>query len=65
VLPVVPTVRIWAARAAPVTTSMWHRRGCKGAPENDLEVSAAAAGIMRHCFNDSGYRGPLPTRYRG
>ena len=28
-------------------------------------LPSRAARIMRHCFNDPGYRGPLPTRYRG
>jgi len=37
----------------------------KDAPENNLEASVAAARIMRHCFTDPGYCGPLPTRYRG
>jgi len=49
-------------RLPPRTTSMWQPRCCKDAPENNLEVSAAAARIMRHCFNDPGYRGPLPTQ---
>ena len=60
----VRAVRAGAVRAVLVTTLMWQRGGWD-APENNLEVSAAAARIMRHCFNESGYRGPLPTRYRG
>ena len=43
------------------TIAMWQRDGCKDAPENNPEVSAAAARTTRHCFNDPGYRGPLPT----
>jgi hypothetical protein len=68
-VPVVPMVRAvraaraGAVRSALVTTSMGQRGGW-GAPENNREVSVAAAPIMRHCFNDPGYRGPLPTRYR-
>ena len=44
---------------------MWQRTGYQDAPKNNLEVSAPAARIMRHCSNDPGYRGPLPTLYRG
>jgi len=47
-----------------VTTSMWQRGGWD-APENNLKVPAPAARTTRHRFNDPGYRGPLPTRYRG
>jgi hypothetical protein len=65
VVRVVQAARAGAVRAALVTTSMWQRGGCKDAPENNLEVSVAAARIMRHCFNDPGYRGPLPTPYGG
>src|SRR5690349_1780994 len=43
----------------------WQRTGDRDAPENNPEVSVAAARTTRHCFNDPGYRGPLPTRYRG
>jgi len=64
---VVPAVSPAPARPAAAlhsATSMWQPRGCKDAPENNLEVSVAAALTTRHCFNDPGYRGPLPTRYR-
>jgi hypothetical protein len=62
VVRVVQAARAGAVRAALVTTSMGQRGGW-GAPENNLEVSVAAARITRHCFNDPGYRGPLPTRH--
>ena len=64
VVRVVQAVRAGAVRSTLVTTSMWQRGGWN-APENNPEVSAAAARTTRHCFNDPSYRGPLPTRYRG
>jgi hypothetical protein len=38
------------------TGTMRQRTGNKDAPENNLEVSVAAARTTRHCFNDPGYR---------
>jgi hypothetical protein len=64
VVSVVQAARAGAVRAALVTTSLWQRGGCKDAPENNLELPVAAARTTRHCFNNPGYRGPLPTRYR-
>ena len=61
-------VRKWAAELRAYLSCLGDPASAgfrEDAPENNLEVSVAAARIMRHCFNDPGYRGPLPTRYRG
>jgi len=42
-VPVVCVVRAGAVRAVLVTTSMWQRGGCKGAPVNNLMVRSQLA----------------------